>query len=125
ALDRIDATELILDHVRRDDVGLYLNAADVVLMTSEREGAPLTIKEALAVETPVVSVAVGDVPEVLTDLPGCAVVDAEPEALAAAVSAALEMPRDGRLRARAEEFGRRAVAGRVAAIYDTVLAGSS
>ena len=53
-----------------------MNAVDVTLLTSDWEGSPGAVRESLACQTPVVSVPVGDVPNVLSGLPGCAVMTA-------------------------------------------------
>jgi glycosyltransferase involved in cell wall biosynthesis len=42
---------------------VYMSGADVLLMTSKREGSPNSIKEALACNLPIVSTDVGDVSE--------------------------------------------------------------
>jgi glycosyltransferase involved in cell wall biosynthesis len=106
----------------RDEAALVLNAADVTLMTSRSEGAPVTIKESLACATPVVSVPVGDVPSLVGDLPGCAIAPRDPVALADAVLQALQAPRDLALRERAENFSRGRIARRIADLYSEVLA---
>jgi glycosyltransferase involved in cell wall biosynthesis len=45
----------------REEVNLLLNACDLLLLTSKREGSPMIIKEALSAECPIVSTDVGDV----------------------------------------------------------------
>jgi glycosyltransferase involved in cell wall biosynthesis len=95
-------------------------ACDAVLMTSEWEGSPLTVREALASNVPVISVEVGDVRDVLDGLPACAVTNRDPQKLADAVAAALAAPRDGRLRKRALETSRELVAERVESLYREV-----
>jgi N-acetyl sugar amidotransferase len=67
-----DSVELFeLKNYNRNEVNLLLNAADVALMTSFSEGSPQFIKEAMAVNCPVVSTDVGDVREMLKDTEGC------------------------------------------------------
>ncbi|WNM60274.1 glycosyltransferase family 4 protein [Candidatus Nitrospira neomarina] len=57
--------------VSHDMVPIWLNASDVVLLTSLHEGSPNIIKEALACNIPVVSVDVGDVKERIHKIEGC------------------------------------------------------
>jgi glycosyltransferase involved in cell wall biosynthesis len=99
-----------------------MNAANVAVLTSMREGAPVVVKEALACLTPVVSVPVGDISDLVAGMPGCAIVPREPEALATAVGKALEAGRDPRLRESMVAYGRRPIAQRVLGVYRRVLA---
>ena len=57
-----------------EEVAMYMNAADCLLLTSESEGSPNVIKEALACNCPIVTTDVGDVVERLTGLEGCYIV---------------------------------------------------
>lgn len=53
------------------EVAIYMNAADCLLLTSQKEGSPNVIKEAMACNCPIVSTDVGDVRERLEGLAGC------------------------------------------------------
>lgn len=55
----------------REQVNWAMNAANCLLMTSYREGSPQVVKEAMACGTPIVSVDVGDVKEVIGGVNGC------------------------------------------------------
>ena len=59
---------LIMCGVKPDVVPLYINAADFVLLTSDEEGSPNIIREALALNKRVYSVEVGDVAKQLKGL---------------------------------------------------------
>jgi teichuronic acid biosynthesis glycosyltransferase TuaC len=60
-----------LDGIQHTDVPTWMNASDVVLLTSTHEGSPNAVKEALACNVPVVAVDVGDVRQRLAGIEGC------------------------------------------------------
>jgi glycosyltransferase involved in cell wall biosynthesis len=75
-----------------DEMPWYYAAADVMLVTSVREGGPSSAKEALACGCPVVSVPVGDV-QLFSDVPEhTRMVAANPVALAGAMQSLVASP---------------------------------
>jgi glycosyltransferase involved in cell wall biosynthesis len=72
--------------VAPEEIPAYMNAADVLLITSDSEGSPTVVHEAMACGLPIVTVDVGDVPDRLTGCIPSAVVDRDPEALGRAVA---------------------------------------
>ena len=60
----------------------YYQSADCLLLTSEQEGSPNAVKEALCCDLPVVSVEVGDVRKWIVDGSGSVIVTPTPEAIA-------------------------------------------
>ena len=105
-----------------DEVPSWLCAADVLLLTSTCEGAPVVVKEALACDRPVVSTDVGDVRGILSQIPGCFVSPATPNALADSLGAALEHgPVDGRR--IMQDYDVRRVASRLADTYRELASG--
>lgn len=85
-----DVHLLLLDDIDHCDVPVYMNAADVVLLTSVWEGSPNVIKEAMACSRPIVSTDVGDVSRVFGTLPGTYIVKSNPEDVARGISEALQ-----------------------------------
>jgi glycosyltransferase involved in cell wall biosynthesis len=62
---------VLLSGKPHDVVPKYMNACDVLVLTSDAEGSPMVIKEAMACNLPIVSVPVGDVAEVIGGTDGC------------------------------------------------------
>jgi teichuronic acid biosynthesis glycosyltransferase TuaC len=105
---------LVLNDVAPEEVPLWVNAADAVLVPSEREGFGLAVLEALACNVPVLATPVGVAPAALSGVEGtwCAPFDAQ--AWRGALSAVLEQA-DPRVagRERAEEYSARTMATRL------------
>lgn len=81
AVDRLGDRSVVLFPVynrTHDEVVNYMCAADVMLLSSYSEGSPNVIKEAMACNCPIVSSNVGDVPERLSGLDGCFVLNEDP-----------------------------------------------
>jgi len=72
----------MLSGVPYADVPVWINASDVLILTSLHEGSPTVVKESLACNVPVVSVEVGDVAERISGMEGCHLAAAEPRDLA-------------------------------------------
>jgi teichuronic acid biosynthesis glycosyltransferase TuaC len=109
---------LTLGGVDPAQVPIWVNAANAVLVPSEREGFGLAVLEALACEVPVLATPVGIAPVALAGIAGtlCAPFDAGAWRAAAAPHLADADPRvDGR--ARAELFSAARMAARVAAAW--------
>jgi glycosyltransferase involved in cell wall biosynthesis len=76
----------VLRNVSYAEVPTWINASDVLLLTSIHEGSPTIVKEALACNLPIVSVDVGDVRERIEGIEGCYIARPEPHDLAAKLS---------------------------------------
>lgn len=68
--DLEDIKELKLINIQRELVPYYFNAASLHLLTSDFEGSPNSIKEAMACNIPVVSTNVGNVQDLLDGVNG-------------------------------------------------------
>jgi glycosyltransferase involved in cell wall biosynthesis len=101
----------------------YLSAADALIMTSHWEGSPNVVKEAMACNLPVVSVPVGDVPQLLEGVDASTVCPRDPVALAEALADVLERPRrsDGRRALVRKGLDLERVSRNVANVYQQVL----
>lgn len=116
---------------RRDDVPEVLAAADLLILPSESETAPLTVLEAMAAGLPVVATDVGGVGEAVeSGVTGVLIEPRDPRAIAEAVLSVVALPDGGAAMGRAgrrtvrERFSRDRLVGAVTALYERLLAGS-
>lgn len=85
AVDILENIEVVLFpvyNVPNEKIPYFMNAADVLILTSLWEGGVNVIKEAAASNLPIVSVDVGDVKENFGDMEGCYVCSNDPVEIA-------------------------------------------
>lgn len=111
----------ILKDVPYEKTVYYLNASDVVLLTSLWEGSPNIIKEAMACGIPVVSTKVGDVREIFSNTDGCYLVEDNVHEICNALRLAVVKKRtDGR--DHITYLNSQIIAGKIKDIYSNLLA---
>lgn len=104
------------------EIASLMNACDALVFTSMQEGSPNAVKEALACNLPVVSVAVGDVPQRLRGIAGCELCeDDRAEAIAAALERVLLRGTRTESRAAVQSLDERLLTSSLIDIYRSVL----
>ncbi len=125
---KMNAVELhSLKNVNSNEVYYYMNAADVVLLTSTREGSPNVIKEAMACNCPTVATNVGDVKWLFGNEKGYYIVSYHPDDVADKLLHSLMFVKNQNRtngRSRLVELGldSETIALRIISIYKTIQA---
>ena len=81
---------LLMSGVSPDDVPTYVNACDLLLLTSDEEGSPNIIRECLALNKRVYSVDVGDARRQLQGLTNSLIISRDPNEAAQMILQNLE-----------------------------------
>lgn len=113
---------LVLDgRVPHRTVAAMLNGADCLLLTSDWEGSPTIVQEALACNLPVVSVDVGDVRERLAGVTPSRIVAQAPQALAQGLADILTDPERSNGHASIAQVAQDHIARQTVALYREAL----
>ncbi len=109
--------------VDNKDIVYFMNAADVLVMTSYLEGSPNVIKEAMACNLPIVSTDVGDVKEVIGDTEGCYICSYDPQDVAEKIKMALDYGKRTNGRERIIKLGldSDSIAKKIINVYEEVV----
>ncbi len=122
---RFPARLVVAWGVPHTHVPIYMAACDALVFTSMQEGSPNVVKEALACNLPVVSVAVGDVEQRIGGVEGCELcTDDSPEAIASALERVLRRRKRVKGRRSVEHLSENAITQQVIAVYRSALSGS-
>ncbi|MBU2009446.1 MAG: glycosyltransferase [Chloroflexi bacterium] len=121
AKDKDPAVELMYVFGRPyQEMPLFFNAADVLVLVSDGEGSPMVVKEAMACNLPVVATPVGDIPELIGGTDGCFLCGWEPGEIADKLRLAIGSGRT-KGRERMGEMGLEKIASRLVSLYQQVL----
>lgn len=98
----------------------FMNAVDVLLLTSLWEGSPNVIKEAMACNCPIVSTDVGDVNEVIGKTEGCHITSFDPGDVAEKLRMALSFGHRTNGREHIRHLDSNLIAKKIIKIYEDV-----
>jgi glycosyltransferase involved in cell wall biosynthesis len=106
-----------------EEMPWYYSAADVMILSSESEGSPTSVKEALACNLPVVSTEVGDVREIMDGIEGCEICDGSAESLAQGLRCVLDRPSDREfaLRSSMLRYDQSCVVAAIVRVYERAI----
>lgn len=103
-----------------DEIPLWMNASDLLVLPSLNEGLANVLSEAMACAKPVVATKVAGAPEIVTEDTGFLVMPKDENGLAAKISLAMGRKwNKERLLSRAKEFSAAESAAKMAKIYDS------
>ncbi|MDP9178922.1 MAG: glycosyltransferase [Gemmatimonadota bacterium] len=107
------------------ELPFYMNAADCLLVTSDFEGSPDIVKEALASNLPIVSVDVGDVRERTSGVSGVEIVARDAQAIASAAERIIGSANRSNGREKIAELDSNRIRDAVIQVYEDILGSHS
>lgn len=120
---KIDKIVYFLGRKDHNEIPLYINSANIIVLPSRDDGRPVVILEALACGRPVVATHVGGIPEtIVNEKLGILVEKEDPIALADAIIKALEYKWDSSYQSNyADKYNNTRLAKEILNVYDEVI----
>lgn len=112
---------VVANGMPHERVVLYMNACDVLAVPSSLESGPYVVKEAMAVNLPVVATDVGDVQQIIARTAGCAIAERTSDDFATKIWQSLERKQRTTGRQDIAHLSRDRLAQRIVAVYGRVL----
>ena len=116
-----DVTLKIASGISHTDMPSFVAACDAVLCTSETEGWPNSVKEALACNVPFVSTDVSDLSKIADQENTCRISEPDPNSLARNLCEVLGSPRSPSLRRHVEHMDLKPSCERLIHIYKSLV----
>jgi glycosyltransferase involved in cell wall biosynthesis len=119
----VDAELMTVFNVANGEMPWCYSAADAMLLCSDREGSPTSVKEALACNLPVVATEVGDVGELLSGVAGTRICPQDVGAIARNLREVLDGSRRREFRGRdaMARYDQALTVEKIVAVYTEVL----
>lgn len=121
-LESTDIEVISAGNIDHSDIPIYMNAADIVVQLSEVEASPMVLKEAMAVNTPVVFTDVGDAKLTVRNANGCFLCKRTPQDVASKLKDAIRCNgnSEGRKRIIEAGLGLPQVTGKIIKVYENL-----
>jgi len=107
--------------VNKDIIPLYLNASDVLVLSSYTEGSANVIKEAMACNLPIVSTNVGDVRDNIKDVVNCYISDFDPKSFSNCILKAITYNSRTNGREAIRHLSSKIIADKIINVYKSTL----
>lgn len=121
--DGLDVELLVVSGKPNSVMPLYYSASDLMILCSDSEGSPTSVKESLACNTPVLSTHVGDIPDLASEVSCIMLCPQHVQCLVESVRHMLLTNTKSTCNARPSirRFGQEVVAESIVEIYKTIL----
>lgn len=107
--------------VSHSQMPLWLNAVNLLIQTSWKEGSPNVIKEAIACNTPVLATPAGDTADLLSGIANCAVCPYDEKQLTQHLALIIETGKRSDGRQQRPDLDDRVIAQRIISLYHQVM----